>query len=53
MRKYEYQIAVWAIVSITTLTTVAMAMGHDGVLYMSAVSVIGGLAGYHVARARK
>ena len=50
MRKYEFQLAMFAMALIAGLTISAIAMGHDGVVYTSGVGIIGGLAGYHIAK---
>ena len=41
-------VVVAAILCITGLATIAMANGIDGAFLMSAVAIIGGLAGYEV-----
>jgi len=42
-----------AIVAIATLAGIALFKGIDGALFMSAVGLIAGIAGYKVAMARK
>ncbi|MCD6131188.1 MAG: hypothetical protein J7J61_03675 [Candidatus Hydrothermae bacterium] len=50
MRKYEFQLALFAMALIAGLTFTGMALGHDGVLYTTGVGLIGGIAGYHIAK---
>lgn len=52
MKSKQALIVIVAIICITTLVAYALSLGHDGVMLMSAISVISGLGGYTVA-ARK
>jgi len=46
--KDETIISLTAIFSILLLTSVALLKGIDGALFMSAVAIIGGIAGYEL-----
>lgn len=41
-----------AIIGITILMSIALVMGHDGLLLTSAIAVIAGLGGYQIALSR-
>ena len=53
MKSKQALIVFTAIVCITGLVIYALSLGHDGVMLMSAISVIAGLGGYTVATRRK
>ena len=49
MNKLGYN-AIAAIMGIVLLTFLALAMGYDGILFLTAIGIISGLGGYPVAK---
>jgi len=49
----EIAITMTAILSVAGLSAFAISQGEDGAIFMTAVTIIGGLAGYQIGKRRK
>lgn len=48
--KESYKIAIFAIGGIVVLESIALVIGYDGVLFGTAMTFIGGIAGYTIKK---
>lgn len=51
MSAYKACITIFAILCVTSMTIVALCLGHDGAVFLTGVTLVGGGAGWGIAKA--